>query len=127
MGFKAWLIKMVINMTPNFIVKTAANLILKDIAELSDFVFDLDNRSAYVNILLAGEDEPIEISVDGFGIEGKQEATYQFIIEQAHSNKLWMNNLLSRVVGKAWDIPDQPQYQEQMELVAEILKMEHSE
>jgi hypothetical protein len=117
MSFKASLVKIAINLTPNIIVIWVANIILKGIAELSDFIFDLDTRTAYVQIKLVGETEPIEIWLDGFAITS-DEKSHQFIIQQAKSNRLWLNNLLARIVGKTWKIPAIPQ----IELVAELFK-----
>lgn len=126
MGFKAWAVKLAIDMTPNFLISSVANILLKGIAEISDFAFDLDSRTAYINILLEGENEAIEVSVDGFGVTG-DESSHQFIIQQASSNKVWMNNILSRVVEKRWPIPDHPQHQAQIDLLAELLKLENSD
>jgi hypothetical protein len=100
MSFKTSLVKIAIELTPNIIVLWIANIILKGIAELSDFIFDLDTRTAYVQLTLFGEVEPIEVSIDGFAIVSDEES-HQLIIQQAKSNRPWLNNLLSRIVGKA--------------------------
>ena len=127
MGLKSYLIKIAIKMTPNIVVLLVANIILKGIAKLSDFTFDLDSRSAYVRVTLYGEEEPIEVSVDGFAIVSDGEDSHHLIIQQAKSNRLWLNNIFSRIVGKAWKIPDQPQHRDQIELVAELFKDESPE
>ena len=126
MSFKASLVKIAINLTPNIIVIWVANIILKGIAELSDFIFDLDTRTAYVQIKLVGETEPIEVWLDGFAIISDEES-HQLIIQQAKSNRLWLNNLLARIVGKEWKIPATPQYKSQIELVAELFKAANPE
>ena len=126
MSFKTSLVKIAIKLTPNIVVIWGANIILKGIAELSEFIFDLDTRSAYVQITLFGEAEPIEVRVDGFTIVSDEES-HQFIIQQAQSNRLWLNNILSRIVGKAWKIPENPQNKAQIEFVAELLEAESPE
>lgn len=125
MSFKSSLIKMAIKLTPNILIVWVANIVLKGIAELTDFSFDLDARTAYVQIQLVGESETIEVWLDGFAVVSDEES-YKFIIHQAQSNRIWLDNLLSRVVGKAWKIPVIPQLAAQMELVAELLKTETS-
>ncbi|MDP3008555.1 MAG: hypothetical protein Q8N30_05740 [Methylococcales bacterium] len=124
MSYKASLIKMAINLTPNKMIVWVANIVLKGIAELTDFNFDLDTRKVYAQTMLYGETEAIEVWVDGFGIIREGES-YQFIIHQAQSNKLWLNNILAKLVGKAWKIPAIPQLAAYMELIAELLNDEN--
>jgi len=126
MSFKSSLIKVAIKLTPNIIIRWVANLILKGIVELSEFNFDIDTRTAYVQATLYGEAEPIDIWVDGFAIISDEES-HQLIIHQAQSNRPWLNNLLSHIVGKALKIPGIPQYQDQIELVSELLKKDSPE
>lgn len=121
MSYKASLVKLVIKLTPKFLVVWVANLVLKGVAELSYFAFDIDARKAYVAINLAGESETIEVWVEEFYVIGG-EGSYQMVIERAQSNRLWLNNLLSRVVGKAWKIPEMPQWAAQVKLVAELFE-----
>ena len=44
MSFKSGLIKMAINMTPSIMIIWVANIILKGIAELTAFSFDLETK-----------------------------------------------------------------------------------
>lgn len=126
MSYKARLIKMAIKLTPNKMIIWVANIVLKGIAELNDFSFDIDARKVYAQVLLSGETEAIEIWLDDFAVIGDGEA-YQFILGQARSNKPWLQNLLSRFVGKAWKIPVIPQLKAHIGLVAELLKAESQE
>jgi len=114
---------MAIKLTPNIIVIWVANIILKGIAELADFNFDIDARKAYVQIQLLGESETIEVWLEDFAIISDGES-YQLIIQQAQSNRIWLNNLLSRITRKAWKIPVLPQFAAHIALVAELLKDE---
>jgi hypothetical protein len=126
MSFKSSLLKMAIEWTPTFMVIWVANIILKGIAELTDFSFDLDTRKAYIQTRLYGEEEIIEIWLEGFAIVSDEEA-HKFIIQQAQSNRPWLNNLLAHFVGKAWKIPVIPQLSTQIELITELLKVEEPE
>lgn len=123
MSFKTSLIKIAIKLTPNILIIWVANIILKGIGELKDFNFDLETRTAYVQIQLLGESETIEVWLEDFAIISDGES-YQLIIHQAQSNRIWLNNILARIAGKAWKIPVIPQFAAQIELVAELLKDE---
>lgn len=126
MSFKSSLLKIAIQWTPNFLIIWVANTILKGIAELIDLSFDLDIRSAYVQTRLYGEDEIIEIWLDGFAIVSDGEA-HRLIIQHAESNRPWLNNLLARIVGKEWKIPVIPELTAQIELISELLNTESPE
>ncbi|MGR8942319.1 MAG: hypothetical protein ACU83V_14770 [Gammaproteobacteria bacterium] len=126
MSFKSSLVKFAIKMTPNFVVRWVANFILKGIAEISEFSFDIDARTAYVQATLYGETEPIDVWVHDFGIVTDEESHY-LTIHEAQSNKPWLNNLLSRIAGKTWKIPAIPQFQDEIELVSEVLEIENTE
>ena len=126
MSFKSSLIKIAIKWTPNSLILWVANIMLKGIAELTDFSFDLEARKAYIQIQLVGESETIEVWLEGFAIISDEES-YKLIIQQAQSNRLWLDNLLSRIVGKAWKIPVTAQMTSQIELITELLKAESQE
>jgi len=124
MSFKTRLTKIIIKCTPPTLISWVANIVLKDIAELTGFSFDLDARKAYMQIQLVGESETIDVWLEGFGII-TDEDSYKLIIEQARSNRLWLDNILSRIVGKTWKIPVTSQMTSQIEFIAELLKVEN--
>jgi hypothetical protein len=127
MSVKTRVVKTAIKMTPNKIVIWVANIILKGIAKLSEFKFDLDSRTAYVQVTLYGESEPIDVWLDGFAVLTEEDA-YYLVIQQAKSNRPWMDNLLARITGKAWKIPVIPKYKKHLEFLAELFKpVEHAE
>ncbi len=126
MSFKTSLLKTAIKCTPDKMIVWAANFILKGIAELSDFSFDIDTRKINVTATLYGETEPIEVWVNGFAITNDG-GSYKFILQQAQSNRAWLNNIFARLVGKEWKIPAMPKYAAQMALIAELLKAENLE
>lgn len=123
MSFKTSLIKMAIKLTPNKLIIWVANIVLKGIAELVDFNFDIEERKAYAQIQLLGESETIEVWLEDFAIVNEEES-YRLIVQQAQSNRIWLNNLLSRIVGKAWKIPVLPQFKSEIELIADLFKAE---
>jgi hypothetical protein len=126
MSFKSSLIKMAINWTPKTLVLWVGNLVLKGIAELTDFNFDLDTRKAYVQTTLYGETEPIEIWLNNFTVR-REEDSYYFILEQGLSNKPWLSNLLAKIAGKDWKMPVPPQFKAHVELLAELLKADETD
>lgn len=121
MSYKATLIKLAIKLTPNVFIVWGANFVLKGVAKLTDFNFDLDARRVYVKAILAGEPEAIEVLVEDFSVIGDAKP-YRFIIQQARSNRLWLDNLLGRIVKKPLAIPDVPQLASHLALVSELLK-----
>ncbi len=121
MSIKSSLIKMIIKLTPNILIIWGANIILKGIAELTEFSFDLDARKVYVQTRLYGEQETIEVCLEDFAIFSDGES-YRFIIHHAKSDRPWLNNLLSHFIGKAWKIPAIPQLTAQLELLTELFK-----
>jgi hypothetical protein len=126
MSYKTSLIKVAIKLTPNIMIIWVANIILKGIAELTDFNFDIETRKVHVKTMLYGETEAIDVWIDGFGIIS-DEQSHHFIIQQAQSNKPWLNNILAHFVGKAWKIPALPQFASHIALVAELFKVESLE
>ncbi len=121
MSIKSSLIKIAIKLVPNTLIIWVANLLLKGIAELKAFNFDLDARKVFMQIRLYGEESAIEMALEDFAVFHDGES-YRFIIHHAHSDRPWLNNLLARILGKAWKIPALPQFAAQLELVAELFK-----
>ena len=120
MSIKSGLEKMVIKLTPNLLIIWVSNIILKGIAELTEFNFDLEARKVYVQTILYGEKEAIEICLGDFAVFSDGDS-YRFIIHQAKSDRPWLNNLLAHITGKAWKIPAIPQLTPQLELLTELL------
>lgn len=126
MSFKASLIKIAIKLTPDVLIVWGANIVLKGIAELSEFNFDLDARTVYVQIKLYGEEDVIDVWLRDFTVIN-DDGTYKFTLQQAQSNRPWMDNLLSRFVGKAWKIPMIEPIKSQIGLISELLKVENTD
>ena len=121
MSIKSRLIKMVIKLTPNILIIWVSNIILKGIAELTEFNFDIETRKIYVQTRLHGEKDTIEICLEDFAVFNDGES-YRFIIHQAKSDRPWLTNLLALVTGKAWKIPAIPQLNAQLELLTELFQ-----
>jgi hypothetical protein len=121
MSFKTSLTKKVIKWTPQKLILWLVNLTLKDIAELTAFSFDLEARKIHMQLQLLGESEAIDVWFEEFAIL-TNEGSYQLIIGQTQSNRLWLDNLLSRIAGKPWDIPVTDEMSSQIEFIAELLK-----
>jgi hypothetical protein len=121
MSFKTSLTKKVIKWTPQKLILWLVNLTLKDIAELAAFCFDLEARKIHMQLQLLGESEAIDVWFEEFAII-TNEGSYQLIIGQTQSNRLWLDNLLSRIAGKPWDIPVTDEMSSQIEFIAELLK-----
>jgi len=123
MSFKSSAAKLAIKLTPNKLIIWVANIILKDIGALTDFNFDLEPRKAYVQLQLVGESETIDVWLEDFVIINN-EGSYKLFIQQANSNRIWLDNILSRIIKKEWPIPVPAQMVSQFEFVAEVFKAE---
>ncbi len=121
LGFKSRLIKIAIKATPSILIIWVANLILKGIAQLTAFNFDLESRKLHVQTRLYGEVDTIDVWVEDFMVVTDGES-YEFLIRQANSDRPWLTNILGLIVGKAWKIPVIPQLAPHLDLVAELLK-----
>ena len=121
MSLKASLIRTAINMTPEWIVRWVTNFVLKEIAELKFFHFDLDSRKLYVEVQLVGESETIQVWVENFYVTTER-AVSTVVIEQARSNRLWLTNILGRIVGRAWKVPVPDRFSAYADLLTELLQ-----
>lgn len=110
---------MAIKYTPSKLIIWVANKVLKDIAELTAFNFDVEKREIVVNTKLYGEESSIDVLVQDFAIYHDGES-YQFIIYHATTNKPWLNTIFSHIIGKAWKVPVPPQFTKQFDLIAEL-------
>ena len=125
MSFKTSLVKTAIKWTPNKLVSCVANIILKDIAELKGFDFNLETRKSYMQVQLVGESETIEVWFEGFAIIHIDDS-YKFVVEQARSNRIWLNNILSRIETKEWKIPVTAKTEVYIAFAAELLAAENT-
>lgn len=121
MSIKSSLLKIAIKLTPDILIIWVANIVLKGIAELTAFNFDIEARKVHVQTRLYGERETIDVCLENFAVFNDGDS-YRFIIHQATSDRPWLNNILSRIIGKAWKIPEIPHLTAQLELVAELFK-----
>jgi len=120
MSIKVKLTKIIIKSTPKSLVKWVTNIVLKDVAVLRDYNFDLDARKIYSQIQLVGESEMIEVWFEDFAIVNDQ-GSYKFVIKQADSNRVWLDNLLSRIENKEWKIPVPPHMSSYVDFAAELI------
>lgn len=121
MSIKSSLLKILIKLTPNIVIIWVSNIVLKGIAELREFNFDVDARTIHVQTRLYGEEGTIEVYLEDFAVFHDGES-YRFIIHHAKSDRPWLNNLLARFIGKAWKIPVIPQLASQLDIAAELFK-----
>ncbi|MCQ8180979.1 hypothetical protein NP603_07660 [Methylomonas sp. SURF-1] len=119
MSLAANLIRFAIKITPNSLIVWVANHVMKGIAELTQFNFDLESRKVYVQSRLYGEDFTIDVVLEDFAVFNDGES-YRFILHHAHSDRPWLQNILAKFVGKAWKIPALPGFSKPLELMAEV-------
>jgi|694.fasta_scaffold97836_1 hypothetical protein len=117
------IIKIAIKLTPSALIIWVGNFVLKGIAQLTEFSFDLDTRKVHVQTRLYGEVDTIDVWLEDFAVVTDGES-YEFMIKQAKSDRPWLTNILALIVGKAWKIPAIPQLAPYLGLVAELLHAE---
>ena len=120
MSLKSILIKIAIKLTPTIFIIWVSNLILKGIARLLEFEFDLESRKFHVKTQLYGEIDTIDVWVEDFMIK-TDGTSYELLILKANSDRLWLTNTLALIVGKSWKIPVIPELAPHMTLIAELL------
>jgi len=86
MSIKSSLLKIVIKLTPDILIIWVANIVLKGIAELTAFNFDIEARKVYVQTRLYGEQDTIDVCLENFAVFNDGES-YRFIIHQAKSDR----------------------------------------
>ncbi len=126
MSIQSFLLKSIINLTPNFMIIWVSNIVLKGIAELLEFRFDIDQRSLYVQTQLYGEEGTIEVLLEDFAVFNDGDS-YRFILHHASSDRPWLNNILAKVIGRAWKIPALPQFSAQLDVLVELFKAKPAE
>lgn len=119
MSLKSRLVKLAIKWTPKSLILWVANSQLKGVARLTDFVLNLESRQAFVQAQLFKETDLIEVLVEDFAIvhDGR---SYSLVIGRAQSNRAWLGNLLARIAGRPWKIPELPQLKPHLGLLLEL-------
>lgn len=94
---------------------------LKGLAKLTDFCLNCDEEKIYTQLILAGEEEPVDIWLENFSLITNEEKNI-FIIHQTKSNREWLNTLLTKtILEREWKIPDS-----QVDLIQELFKLDRS-
>ncbi len=84
----------------------AANKKLKGVAQLNDYSYNSEERKLYTQMILDGEEEPIDVFLDGFTIL-VDEGIYKLVFQQVRSSRSWLDALLNKVLlSRAWKIPE---------------------
>ncbi len=80
------IIKIAIKLTPSALIIWVGNFVLKGIAQLTEFSFDLDARKVHVQTRLYGEVDTIDVWLEDFAVVTDGES-YEFMIKQAKSDR----------------------------------------
>lgn len=122
MSYKTSLVKMALNNTPKTMVLWAANKKLKGVAQLRDYSYNSEERKLYTQMLLDGEEEAVDVFLDGFTIL-VDEGIYKLVFQQVRSSRPWLDVLLNKVLlSREWKIPES-----KMELVQELFEVDDPE
>jgi uroporphyrinogen-III synthase len=122
MSVKSYFVKMVVKITPKFLILWVVNKKLKGVAELTDLEINFDERRIYTQMILAGEQESAEVLLEDICVVKNGDSS-MLVVRHVKSNKVWINTLLTRVIaGREVKIPDS-----QVELVCELFVSEQIE
>lgn len=122
MSYKSYLVKTLVNITPNCLTLWVVNKKLKDVAVLTDLEINFDDRRIYTEMTLAGEQESAEVLLEDIRVIKNGDSS-MLVVKHVKSNRVWIDTLLSRVVvGREVKIPDS-----KVELVGELFALEQSE
>ncbi|MFP4471957.1 MAG: hypothetical protein ACLFPE_14845 [Bacteroidales bacterium] len=71
-----------------------------------EFKFDPNRKYLHLNVLLAGETEPIDIEVTDYDLT-RQDGTLAIVVRQARCDREWINILLQKmVIDKPFEVPE---------------------
>ncbi len=122
MSYKSTLVRFAIKQTPKKMVLWLANKKTKDIAELTDFSFNLEERKLYAQMVLAGEEEAVDLRIEDFTLVAHEES-FRISIHQVQSNRPWLDTLLMKfLLDREWKVPEK-----HADLIHELLASEDPE
>ena len=115
MSLKSKIIKGIYKLTPNTVIIGLINRYIAEFGRVIDFKIDGKSKELSIKVLLAGETESINLTVHNYKIVKTDNKAF-FIMLKASSDRLWVNAVLQKVIGKELSIP-----QEQLDIVEEFL------
>ena len=115
MSLKSKIIKGIYKLTPNTIIIGLINRYIAEFGKVIDFKIDGQSKELSIKIILAGETEAINLTVYNYKIV-KTDSKAFFVMLRGSSDRLWVNAVLQRVIGKELNIPE-----EHLDIVEEFL------
>ncbi len=115
MSLKSKIIKGIYKLTPNTIIIGLINRYITEFGKVIDFKIDGKSKELSIKIILAGETEAINLTVHNYKIV-KTDSKAFFVMLRGSSDRLWVNAVLQRVIGKELNIPE-----EHLDIVEEFL------
>jgi hypothetical protein len=105
MSFKRFLGQGLLRLVPSSVPKWIINEKIRGFGEVLDLQFDPQRKLLKGRILLAGEKEPVEVSVDSYDLR-KTDQGAVLIINSLTVDRQWIEVLLRKLlVGKELNIP----------------------
>ncbi|WP_428356787.1 hypothetical protein [Methyloprofundus sp.] len=107
MSFKSTLAKFAVKQTPKKMMLWLANKKIKGVAKLTDFHFNPAEHKLYVQMILSGEQEKVELWIEDFTLV-VHEKSYKLVIHQAQSTRPWLDKFLRNfALNRELKIPEQ--------------------
>lgn len=122
MSYKSTLVKFAVKQTPKKMMLWLANKKTRGVAKLTDFHFNSAERKFYVQMVLTGEQESVELWIEDFTLVA-HEKSYKLVIHQAQSTRPWLDNFLRNfALNRELKIPEQ-----HADLIHELLNSDFSD
>lgn len=98
------ILKVALHKTPHNVKTWAINKKIKGYGEMLEFRLDPKNRTLFAKVLLAGESEPLEVSINKYQITDSESPSV--VIHEASTNRKWLSALIdSFLIGKEFLVP----------------------
>jgi hypothetical protein len=105
MSIKGKLARWVLENAPKGIRKIAWNRVIGKYGEMIEIKFDPTQKYLRASVLLAGEEQPIEIKITDYDLKKMGEKTILTIL-QASADREWINLLIQNtLIGKEIKLP----------------------
>ena len=105
MSIKGKLARWVLENSPEGIRKFAWNRVIGKYGEMIEITFDPTQKYLRASVLLAGEEQPIEIKITDYDLKRMGEKTILTIL-QASADREWINLLIQDIlIGKEIKLP----------------------
>jgi hypothetical protein len=105
MSIKGKMARWILEYAPEGIRKLVLNRVIGNYGEMIEIKFDPTQKYLRASVLLAGEEQPIEIKITDYDLKKAGDRTI-LILRQASADREWINLLIQNtLIGKEIKLP----------------------